>query len=609
MESSLNKITDNDKKLVFSVLSVVAAIALLSLFTWLLIAPVASPMCVFYNIVIVMLPFALLSAVTCRPYIGFAVVSLAECFFYYLNEYVNASRGQYIQFSDVYCIRDALSVAENYPLIFTAEVVLKVLLVLVLTAGYIVAYFMVKRRLMKGVPTALSNTVCAAIALVLFCVPIFAGQLTPRLFSFYVNNMTEEIGLFYSWFSQWRNSEVVEPEGYSAQYADGVLASYPAAEGGEPVNVIVIMNEALADYSLVTDTSVFSQDPLANIHAYTDNCIRGRMWVSCYAGHTANTEFEFLTGCSIALNAGSGTPYLEYIRSEMPSLASDLKAQGYPATAVHPYLRQGWRRPYVYEFMGFDSYISGDDFSALYKDKAEDAGESGNIAKVDFGSDLEYVRGFISDSECYKKVLELVERDNAQGDSSFVFAVTMHNHGGYDTEGFEAMEFLPQEYAEENEYLTGAYYSDLAFKELTDALEEIDEKTVVLMFGDHQPGLQEIFTALDCPVDEDAYADVKQRYCVPYIMWANYDVEWEPCEDISANYISALLKQNAGLPLTEWDSFRLAARQEIPVLTALFAVNNEGTFISTGEAEMSPIISDYRLVQYRRMFDYSSAEE
>ena len=64
-------------------------------------------------------------------------------------------------------------------------------------------------------------------------------------------------------------------------------------------NVIAIMNESLADLN-VDGPFETSEDYLPFIHSLTKNTIKGKLYVSIEGANTANSEFEFLTGNSLA---------------------------------------------------------------------------------------------------------------------------------------------------------------------------------------------------------------------------------------------------------------------------------------------------------------------
>ena len=67
-------------------------------------------------------------------------------------------------------------------------------------------------------------------------------------------------------------------------------------------NIIVIMNEAFSDPSVLGDFTT-NEDYMPFVHSLldgADNTISGHLNVSVKGGNTANTEFEYLTGASMA---------------------------------------------------------------------------------------------------------------------------------------------------------------------------------------------------------------------------------------------------------------------------------------------------------------------
>ena len=105
---------------------------------------------------------------------------------------------------------------------------------------------------------------------------------------------------------------IEKPLGYSAQGVCETVDKYKTADAilqntenavlateSEPIkpHVIAIMNESFSDLAALGD---FSADKpyLNNFYSYTDNTIRGNLYVSVLGGTTCNSEFEFLTGNS-----------------------------------------------------------------------------------------------------------------------------------------------------------------------------------------------------------------------------------------------------------------------------------------------------------------------
>ena len=433
----------------------------------------------------------------------------------------------------------------------------------------------------------------------------------PETFDF--TSEAESNGLLYSWYCQYHESRLVAPEGYSKEHAEKLLSEYSPTDGSTDVNIIVIMNESLADYKLLGETPF--DNPLQNIYSYDDNFFYGKLAVSVFGGGTCNTEYEFLTGNAMAFLPDGSMPYLQYVVNDENSMAWDVGDLGYNKTAIHPYYSEEWNRTQVYKFLGFDEFISGVDFGNTVVTNGMKATARPSQNLISFGEGPLYVRGLISDQSCFERVLEESE------ENSFIFTVTMQNHGGYDYDGkdFENLRYvdeadrIPDEQkvyirrvhtigmsAEDkenetykvNQYLTCTNLSDAAFKMLTDELEKSNKKTIVLMFGDHQPSLLVLEDYMHIEgLSESMYYDV------PYMLWANFDIEFDAPEYTSPNYLSAILKKNAGLALTAWDQFRLKMMEEYPVIALDHILDKNYNYANPD------MLKDYAIVQYMRMFE------
>lgn len=524
----------------------------------------------------------------------YGIISFIQLFLYYLNLYVYSSRGTPVQFSDIYCISDALSVAGNYPLVFNGTVLLTFLAVLMLNA---LVWFVFAPTEYKRFSAYKKSGIKFSLLFIAASVPILATAIlytkTPE---FNLNEYTSETGLPLAILSEYLNSRVKPPQGYTKEQAENMLSRYTETSGdiSEPVNIIVIMNEALADFSMFGETG-FSEDPMPYYHSLEENCAKGGLLVSVYGGNTCNTEFEFLTGASLAFLPPSSLPYNQYMNSGIYSICKDEALSGYTKTAIHPYFAGEWRRDSNYPLLGFDDFISGEDFSETYvKGEYEDIAYM-NLEFADFGSDLEYVRKYISDKECYRKILEKQDESNAKGKPSFTFAVTIQNHGGYQYEDFEAVRYTDNDML--NQYLTLTSISDSALEYLLTELSKKDEKTIVIMFGDHQPGGNH----MDPSVTEVSGID---KYITPYLMWANYDMEWDAPKLTSSNYLSLYLKENAGIPLTSWDQVRLKAAESYSAVSCEYAVSAyDGRVKGISSAIGTDTLTEYQYVQYKMMFD------
>ncbi len=562
----------------------------------------------FYNLLL-LLPLLGLFLMLFRCFDIAVILASAVAFIVnYTDALLYNSRLTHIRFSDFMLISQATRVVNRYKLIWSSELTRRLVIVIGLCVLLVSIARYYKLSYRKRTVFFIGLGLFTVGALV-----IFADMLPHNPETFDFTSEAESNGLLYSWYCQYHESKLVEPEGYSKTKAEAILAAYEPTDGVSDVNIIVIMNESLADYELL-GKPVFD-DPLPNIHSYDKNFFYGKLSVSVFGGGTCNTEYEFLTGNSMAFLPEGITPYLQYVVDDENSIARDLGALGYSKTAIHPYYSEEWNRTQVYKFLGFDKFVSGADFGDTVATNGKSATVSPALNLISFGNGPLYVRGLISDQSSFEHVL--AESDK----QSFVFNVTMQNHGGYEYEGED---FVNREYVSEadkiqssqvpstrrnrmvginsedrqnevykvNQYLTCINLSDAAFKQLTDRLEKTDTRTIVLMFGDHQPALLIPEDFMEIPNPAEAL-----YYDVPYMLWANYDIEFDAPEYTSPNYLSAILKKNAGLPLTAWDQFRLNTMKKYPVVAVDYILDDH---YNTVDIES---LNDYRIVQYMRMFD------
>jgi len=556
-----------------------------------------------YTILLSMPLFSFILMLTRRPHTA-AIISGAVAFFlFYIDQYVFSTRLTHIRFSDFNLIGQAMRVVDRYHLTWNPEITRRLVLFLALSAFLIFLYHYYKPKLHKKHMFIMGLCIFAASSIAIASGVIPDGE--QEGFNFTAN--AENRGLPYSWYCQAKSGVLKAPKSYTPETAKAVLNRYPPKEASDDVRIIAIMNESLADYSLVGNPCF--DDPLPFIHSLKEKCFEGKLAVSVFGGGTANTEFEFLTGCSTAFLPEGCTPYLQYVNHSMENLAADFGDRR--KVAIHPYYSEEWNRTQVYRFFGFDQFISGVDFGSALETHGKHATSRVVDNRISFGEGPLYVRGLISDQTCFERILE----ENA----GFTFAVTMQNHGDYAYTGddFTSNTYvtaadrrewtgkpnmssilygvnsssIEQEVHDVNQYLTLSNLSDQAFACLLGELEKSDQKTIVLMFGDHQPGLMIPEHYVDCEESPDL------DYIVPYILWANYDIEFDAPEYTSPNYLSAILKKNAGLPLTAWDQFRLDVMQEYPVVTANYIMDKDGNRVVREK------LKDYEIVQYMRMFE------
>lgn len=490
---------------------------------------------------------------------------------------------------DLYSIRTAASVAGNYHLEMDKRLVIVLIgfLLLLLTGRKLnISVKSWKIRLAASVLLLCSlfgYVKCMGNDTVIKTAGLDTTLFTPNVL--YRNN-----GLMGGFTSTIRYMKVEKPEGYSEEEVARLTEGYQTdkEEKENQPNIIVIMNEAFSDLSVFGDFHT-SEDYMPFIRSLDQNVLKGNVYVSVKGGNTANSEFEFLTGDSMAFLPSGSVPYQQYIKSEISALPARLRDLGYQTVAIHPYNASGWCRNTVYPMMGFDRMIFKEGFT-----------------------DAKRIRNYVSDESAFQKIIDLYEEKHAE-DRLFVFEVTMQNHGGYskDTDDFTESVYLTDEDSKGTQvraaekYLTLIQESDRAFQNLTEYFADQNEPTIILMFGDHQPSdyitnviLREL--GLSREESQDVYFD---NYAVPYVMWANYDMEMDDqAEETSLNYLGGILMEKAGIGLTGYQKFLKDLQMEYPVITANMVMDADGNKAPETEVE-SEKIDQYQKIVYNHLCD------
>lgn len=385
-----------------------------------------------------------------------------------------------------------------------------------------------------------------------------------------------------------RDSIVTEPEGYSAETVEETVKgnkngeSKAAIKDGMDVqpNIIAIMDETFADLNAAGEFAV-SEEVLPFYHSLKENTMKGNVMVSTLGGGTGKPEFEFLTGTSMRMFGSTYSPYVMIGNRLDVSLASTLKAQGYQTCAIHPFIATNYNRQITYETMGFDMYLSLDDFR---------------------GEDTK--RNFVTDEVCFDKIETLIEEEE---DPLFTFCVTIQNHAPYNDQGYEGEITLPEYSDEEAEqYLSLVHESDQALEGLIRDLEQSEEPTMVVFFGDHMPGLSEEFYQyiFGKTNEEMSFEEYQKYYMTPFLIWANYDIPEEEGILTSMNYLGAMTLETAGAALTEYEQYLLDLKEMVPGFSGVSYLGQDGRFHeyeSGGQEEMYLTLDD--CVNYNKIFD------
>lgn len=517
----------------------------------------------------------------------------AGCYFTY------AFRGVPLYFTDLSTIGTAMVVAEEYDYTFPPQLILQLVVSILLIVSAILLKEKQRLRLKLRIPCFIVYFICLFLFFHVFVLSDSLKSWRINIRQYNPQRSYEKNGNVITFIRSIQLSKIEKPENYSSEALGALINEINAelapstsfVEEYKTPNVIVIMNEAFSDMQSLGPIPT-SEEVLPFMNSLSENTVKGKTYVSVYGGKTANSEFEFLTGESMFF-LPSVIPFQLLIKEPTSGITSTFVHQGYEhPIALHPHLPNGYNRSQVYPLLGFEEFLS----------------------KLDFPEDESlYVRNRISDDADVKRVISEYERHKQNYDSPFyIFNVTMQNHTPYDTD-YENLPITikitdPDYYdADVERYLNLAHLSDASLKTLVDYFSNIEEDTVIVFFGDHQPKFENSFyeKLFGKPVNRLTPEENMELYQVPFVIWANYDIEESENEKLSLNYLTARMLDACHIEAPPYFKFLNEVQKEVPVITVNGFWGNDGKFYSTQEdSPYDEILQKYRLLQYNNLIDH-----
>lgn len=512
-----------------------------------------------------------------------------------INYFVYLFRGNEFIFSDLKSIQTGLSVAGNYEFVLDDR------------AGYVILLSTLYVALMRKLHVTFKmripmSVICVSLA-ILGCV--YVGDKTQHV----VTETWEQKGSYrngylLNYVLSIRDCFIGEPEGYSKEKIAVLEEAYKGGAEQEKVSlaasagtdkepaIIVVMSESYADLSVVGDFAT-NMEVTPFYDSLTENTVKGYALASVFGAKTPNSEWEFMTGNSMAFLPGGSVVYQQYITDEPTSMVSNLKNEGYTCVAMHPYYDTGWSRNVVYPNLGFDETYFLDAFDQT-----------------------KLLRKYVTDRELYENIIERYESRSAN-ENLFLMSISMQNHGGY-TEKYanfdEKVRMLGVNYPDVNQYLSLLQESDAALEYLISYFENVDDPVEIVFFGDHQPSLSSSFYPYLngkglSGLTED---ELEALYTVPFFIWTNYESEESAVEITSLNFLSTLALERAGIELPAYNRFLADMYDVVPAINGRgYYSKTAGRFLHIEEAtgKEAEWISNYEILQYNNMFGKKEKSE
>ncbi|KIL40104.1 hypothetical protein SD70_15605 [Gordoniibacillus kamchatkensis] len=367
------------------------------------------------------------------------------------------------------------------------------------------------------------------------------------------------------------------------KYGQTTNASATASGTQEQPNIVYVMDESLFDPTRLTGIT-FSEDPMANFHEYQNTYATGYSLSPTFGGGTSNVEFEALTGLNMSFMNEGAVPYQQILakKNSFPSLVSMLKSRGYETTAVHPFDKTFYNRNRVYPVLGFDQFISQDDIK--YKDKLSP-------------------NGYISDMSAVKQVVDVL---NSGDQPHFVHLVTMQNHlpiaegmNGPNTIQVSGLSGSGQ--TEMESYAQSVKETDKAVQYLVDSIQQLKRPTIVVVFGDHLPALQDQTYADHLSA---ATPEQKQQFLheTPLLIAANYPLQDKNLGTIAPSFFGPLVFELTGQQLPPYYQLLDNVRKQLPGIGPNLYVDANNVASLSLNDEQKQLLHDYELVQYDLLY-------
>ncbi len=441
-------------------------------------------------------------------------------------------------------------------------------------------------------PRIITGIVAAVMLALMFVLPSFSeprdwlenqGIERPEWWQFEPSASARLNGLLVEWAMSAGDLFFRSPERYSRAEVEHIAQRYVkeapvqnSPSSDRPANLIILLVESFMD---PLDLKVpFTADPIPTFHALGRKFTSGKVVVPVFGGTSANTEFEILTGLSLYFLPDSSCPYRQYLNHDIPSLPRLLRSYGFRTAAVladPPYL---FSRETVLPHLGFDSW---------------------NFPEADPKTPRTPDDEFASD----QAIIDAIIRTSQGGSPFFILGFTGGTHYPWDYPDYKessldlAVPMPEPNHSRLKTYINAEHVADEAIRKMVAYFEKLDQKTVILIMGDHLPPLAEIYDATGF-FKKEGMDEIRQRYEVPMVLWSNFPVLKQDFV-CSANFLPTKLLQVLGMSPDGIFAISADLYSHFPVFSK-YVRTTDGKIFAPQSPQMpyQQLVEDYRLIQY-----------
>lgn len=536
------------------------------------------------DILIVILPFLFFLILSSNVLFSVLMNSILIFVFSVVNYYVLLFHGSPLFAGDFLTFRTAMNVVSEYQfaidkMVFRLAVIFVFELLLIALLFFLSKIHEKKAQHVKRAFPLILFLLDLGIMFLLFFSPykLFSNNLLSWNWTVSVSEYGYEIPFVNSIYSLQHAFQI--PEGYDADKIVLADEDLNTSDVYEKPDIILILNETLADISKYADIPE-GKDVFSAIYDRND-VICGYSVVSMVGGGTNNSEFELLTSNSMR-GLSFSAPFQYLNMKAVDSLVTDLKSTGYSTVAMHCGDRGNYSRNRAYYEMGFDHvYLGAEEFTN---------NQYGNRSWLD--------------SDNYSDMIEIY--NHISGDSpKLMYILTLQNHGGYEqnSSDFDTVQ-ISGDYGDLtddiNEYLTSVQLSSQAFCQLIDYYSSSKRPVIILMVGDHAPAF--VSQIVDNQLGE-MEREIAER-TVPYFVWSNMSIDRSVfTENTTMVDLVPMMLESANMPISNYYASILALNKKVPIRLCndIYADSKGLCFKLDKQNEYYDQLLNYYYMEYNRL--------
>lgn len=475
---------------------------------------------------------------------AFSLVSLTWIILGIANNLVIKFRETPLTFSDLGMIQNALELSNQY--LSKSSIILIILLFIVVISILSFLFFKCKKYKIKYIRNITSLLIFFALFKILLNYGLDNDIISKNFWD--ITGGYNQYGFSYSFYNSAVNNGMSKPNGYSKNTIEGIkneLDILTAENSNNKVatssaiiednssnkevnsdtsiikpNIIIVQLESFINPNWITDIEL-NKNPVSNFEALSDYFTSGLLSVPSFGGGTANTEFEVITGMSTEFFGTGEFPFNTIAsKQSIPSLAYSLKNLGYSANALHNHEGKFYTRDKVYKNLGFDSFTPIECMSPPERTPV----------------------GWPKDNVLINEICNII---TSTDNPDLIFGVSVQGHGGYPNDYVEDKEiYITNDYSKDNKnsleyYINQIYEMDQFVGNLIDAVNALDEPTIIAFYGDH-------FPAVGLATSDVSINTLKST---PYVIWDNMNLK-EDDKDIKTYNLTSLILDKLSFPDT-----------------------------------------------------------